>query len=231
MDASEYATRVGLSGAVQAAAVRSAQERLWRVLDEVKKASVPATPKTLDRLYTCQVPRLSADGSCSLGELEPQPYDLSVALGGRELRTSLCLMALDALVDEAVRTVGADWLGVYQVRELADGPALVKLASHGVPSRVLFPLTAAFAESSNNVAVARSGQARVLHDVQAHVAAGGAYYECDPKVRAEACLPVFSQTGVVVGLVDAEAVQPNFFTEPRLATLFALALEVPGHLP
>ncbi len=230
MDVSEYLKRAKVQAS--STAVVDAQRRLWAVLDEAKKASLPATPSALNRVYLFKVPKLSADGSCSLhDELDPTPYDLSTVLGGRTIRNSMSLVVLHSLVGEVARHGGIDWLGVYQARALPSGRALVKLAYEGVPSRAEFPLTEAFAKTSNNAAVGLSGTARVLADVQAHVQSGGAYYECDPKVRSEACLPVLADGGQVVGLIDAESPKPNFFDDEHLAMVVALALEVPHHFP
>lgn len=230
MDPRDYLTRSGLNVAERA--VRDAQTKLWGVLEEARKASIPATPHALSKLYVYRVPKLSADGSCSLvDELDPTPYDLSDALGGRGMRSTLSLMVLSGFLDCAKDHSGTDWLGVYQVRQRGNGRALVKLAARGIPSRAEYPLTDAFAAKSNNVAVALSGTARVIADVKAHASTGGAYYECDPKVRSEACLPVFGSDGKVIGVVDAEHSTVGAFDEARLSWVVALACEVPQHLP
>lgn len=230
MDARSYLTKAGLT--VDVAAVREAQQGLWGVLEEAKKASLPATPSALNALYQYKVPKLSPDGSCSLhGDLEPKPYDLGAVLGGRSVQNSISLLTLDALVEFVQQQLGCEWLGLYQRRELPSGPALVKLAYRGAHSRAEFPLTEAFAAKSNNVAVALSGKARVLDDVRAHAASGGAYYECDPQVQSEACLPVLDAAGKVVGLLDAESKHPRHFDAARLAQLVALATESASHLP
>jgi putative methionine-R-sulfoxide reductase with GAF domain len=114
---------------------------------------------------------------------------------------------------------------------VAGAPALVKLAYRGRESRPEFPLTEAFARSSNNVQVALTGKALVLDDVRAHVAAGGAYYECDPRVQSEACLPLLDANGKCVGIIDAESSQPRYFDKARQALLVSLATECVAHLP
>jgi putative methionine-R-sulfoxide reductase with GAF domain len=230
MDVGDYLKRAKVQ--VPTSAVIDAQRRLWAVLDEAKKASLPATPSALNRVYLFKVPKLSADGSCSLhDELDPTPYDLSAVLGGRTIRNSMSLVVLHSLVAEVAQHGGIDWLGVYQTRTLGTGRALVKLAYEGVPSRAEFPLTEAFAKTSNNSTVGREGTARVLNDVHAHVKSGGAYYECDPRVRAEACVPVLGEAGEVLGIVDAESSTPGFFDDARLSLVVALALEVSHHFP
>lgn len=230
MDLPDYLTRSGLS--VSAHAVRAAQTSLWDVLDEARKASMPATPTALSKLYTYPVPRLSEDGTCSLpGDLAEKPYDLSDVLGGRSLHNTLSLMVLSGFLDRAVGETGLHWVGAYQAVERRSGSMLIKLASRGNPSRAEFPLTNDFARRSTNVTVALSGKAVIIADVQAHAKAGGAYYECDPAVRAEACVPVLSRAGAVVGIIDAEHHEPNAFDETRLGWLVALALELVQHLP
>jgi putative methionine-R-sulfoxide reductase with GAF domain len=230
MDVGDYLKRAGL--VVSTSAIGEAQTALWQVLDEAKKTSLPATPTSLSRLYQYRVPKLSPDGSCSLHEaLDPVPYDLSVALGGRTIDTSVRLLMLNGLVAASARATGSAWLGIYQARGLGSARALVKLAYVGLESRAEFPLTEAFAQHSNNALVGLTGKVRVVNDLPAHRAAGGAYYECDPKVLAEACLPIFGAAGEVAGIIDAEATSANTYTEDRLAMLVALALEAPSHLP
>lgn len=211
--------------------VRDCQRQLWGVLEDARHRSLPAIPSAMDRYYRFKVPRLSADGSCSLpGELEKEPYDLAAALGGRDPRMTAVLLTLDSFLDFVLKQVEASWLGVYQARTRNGGPVLVKLCSKGLPSRAEFPLTEDFAKKSTNVVVARSGAAVVIHDVKAHVAAGGAYYECSPKTQTELCLPVYDRGGVV-GVIDAEHEKPGHFTPERQAWLVALALELPAVLP
>ncbi len=230
MDARSYLSKVGLS--LDVGLVREAQQTLWGILEEAKKASLPATPSALNSLYTYKVPKLSADGSCSIhAELDPTPYDLAKVLGGRSVQNSFALITLDALVESVHEQSGSQWLGLYQVRALPSGPTLVKLAYRGVESRPEFPMTEAFAKKSNNAAVALSGKASVIQDLRAHVAGGGAYYECDPKVQSEACLPLLDPNGKVVGILDAESVTPSHFTPERLALLVSLAAETSTHFP
>lgn len=230
MDVRSFLSKAALTADV--GAVRESQQVLWNVLDEAKKASLPATPSALNALYQYRVPKLSPDGSCSLhGALDPTPYDLGKALGGRTIQNSFALITLDAMVESVHERLRCEWLGLYQVRALPSGPALVKLAYRGVESRAEFPLTPEFAKTSNNAAVGLSGKALVIADVHAHQEAGGAYYECDPKVLSEACLPLLDANGRVVGLLDAESNQRDFFTPDRLAHLAALAVEAPTHLP
>lgn len=226
MDARSYLSKAGLT--VDVTAVREAQQGLWGILDEAKKASLPATPSALNALYQYRVPKLSPDGACSLHEeLDPTPYDLSQALGGRSIQNSFALLTLDALIESVHQQATCDWLGVYQAR----GGKLVKLAYRGAESRAEFPLTDDFAKKSNNVAVAMTGKARVVQDLAAHLASGGAYYECDPKVQAEACLPLFDPNGKVVGIIDAESTRRDHFIPARLALLVSLATECSSHFP
>lgn len=226
MDARSYVSRAALE--VDAGAVLEAQQTLWGILEEAKKQSLPATPSALNALYQYRVPKLSPDGSCSLHqELDPVPYDLSRVLGGRSVQNSFALLTIDALVESVHQSADVAWLGVYQVR----GETLVKLAWRGSDSRAEFPLTDDFEKRSTNVRVARSGKASLVNDVRAHVAKGGAYYECDPKVQSELCVPIFDGNGRVVGIVDAEAVQPGHFSAARIALVSSLAFEAPSHLP
>ncbi len=211
-------------------------ERLGRILPELAALAEghPPVLATDDRaaLYRYRVPRLSDDGSCSLqGEMEVQPFDLADWLGGATDDKLLCLWRLNRLLDRVVDMTGVDWVGIYQVRSKSGERKLVKLAYRGAPSRAVFPLTPDFAARSNNCAVGLSGRARLIPDIQTYLAGGGVYYQCDGRVRSEACLPLFGEFGDVLGIVDAEAFVPEFFQPLQLNCFIALAVVSARFLP
>uniref|UniRef100_UPI0035B1D2EA hypothetical protein n=1 Tax=Chitinimonas sp. TaxID=1934313 RepID=UPI0035B1D2EA len=183
MTPSDYLDRAGLAAPLEQMANFVADYR--RVLQTA------ALPADIASLYQYRVPELGDNGACSLPDLlADAPYDLAATLGGVQEATTARLAALHALVQAVARDTGCGWLGIYQARELAGGPALVKLAYTGKPSRAEFPLTAEFAAHSNNSTVGLSGKARLIASVDAYLAEGGAYYTCDAAVQSEACLPL-----------------------------------------
>lgn len=175
--------------------------------------------------WSYRVPELGEGGACSLfGILDETPYDLAATLGGIHTESQRLVSQASAVVQFYRQHSRSHWFGVYQARtNLAGERVLVKLAYFGAESRAEFPLTAEFAQISNNSAVGLSGKGRIIHDVAAYVADGGEYYTCDPKVQAEACLPIFDAEGQVVGILDSEAFEPNFFQGHELALLLATA--------
>ncbi|OHX17237.1 GAF domain-containing protein [Chromobacterium sphagni] len=176
-------------------------------------------------LYRYRVPKLGEGGSCSLiHELDDTPYDLSFVLGGESPELTAALVNLNALVDSVNAKIGADWLGIYRKIGVGKDAILVKLAYQGVESRAEFPLTEAFAEHSNNSRVGLTGWAVVVDDVAQWRAEGGGYYECDPKVKSEVCLPVLGRDDNVLGIIDAESFEPDHFTPERQVWLAALAI-------
>lgn len=180
-----------------------------------------------------QVPELGEGGACSLfGQLAAEPYSLLPILGGQTPANQLALSKLSAIASYYQQHSGQDWFGIYQARCNPDGePVLVKLAYYGAASRAEFPLNSEFAKISNNSTVGLSGKARVINSVADYLAAGGEYYTCDPKVQAEACLPLFEQSGKIAGIVDAEHFQQAIFTPAAMALLVAVCLAVPDYLP
>jgi putative methionine-R-sulfoxide reductase with GAF domain len=156
-----------------------------------------------DTLYSYPVPMMSEDGSCSLiEELAPVPYDLTMILGGRNEATTRKLLLLNQVVEHGTQMCGADWLGIYQARtNTMQHRVLVKLAYRGRPSRAEFPLTPEFALGSTNSTVGLEGSARVIDDVTAYTAEGGGFYVCDDKVQSEACLPMFDEAGLIIGIL------------------------------
>jgi len=179
-----------------------------------------------------RVPELGEGGSCSLfGQLAEQPYDLTPILGGQTDANQQLLARVTAVVQFYQQHSASHWFGVYQRRMNPNGePVLVKLAYFGAESRAEFPLTTEFAAISNNSTVGLSGHGRIINDVAAYLAQGGEYYTCDPKVQAEACLPLLDSHGNVSGIIDSEAFVQNIFTGKELALLIAVAMTLPALL-
>ncbi|UTH73491.1 GAF domain-containing protein [Chromobacterium sp. IIBBL 290-4] len=187
-----------------------------------------AKPKPSRDLYRYRVPKLGEGGSCSLiDELDETPYDLRVILGVETAETTAGLANLYALLDSVNAKIGADWLGIYRRIGAGSSGVLVKLAYKGVESRAEFPLTEEFAAVSNNSRVGLTGWAVLVDDVATWREEGGGYYECDPKVKSEVCLPVLNSDDNVLGIIDAESFEPGYFTPERLVWLAALAIVLP----
>lgn len=184
-------------------------------------------------LYSYEIPKISLDGSCSIFNTpDSEYYDLAEILGGRNQNTTHKLAILNKLVTQTAIAMSVDWLGVYQRRTKHDGSdVLVKLAYWGALSRAEFPLTEEFAAQSNNSTVGMNGVARIINDIPEYIKAGGPYYNCDSRVKAEACLPLFARSpSRIVGIVDAEAWQTDFFSNKIFAPLLALCIVVPEFL-
>ena len=175
-----------------------------------------------------QVPELGEGGTCSLFvQLAEEPYDLAKSLGGKTVLNETLLRQVTALVDFYRRHSTSDWFGVYQKRLNLQGESvLIKLAYYGAASRPEFPLTLEFAAMSNNSTVGLSGKGRIINQVNQYRAAGGEYYTCDPKVNAEACLPVLDKNGDVLGIVDSETFIEHTFVGEELALLVAIVLRL-----
>ena len=206
------------------ASVASYQQQLQQFLANATGAEVK---------WQYQVPELGEGGACSLfGHLADEPYDLSAILGGKTDVNQQALQVLNNIAAFYQQQSGLDWFGIYQARDNVQGErVLVKLAYYGAPSRAEFPLNTEFAKISNNSTVGLTGKAKVINDVAAYLDTGGEYYTCDPKVQAEACLPLFDQSGKIVGIVDAEDFNKNVFTADAMALLVAVCLTIPALLP
>lgn len=207
-----------------AAAVAQQQQALRQYLEQ---GSAP----TVNWQY--QVPELGEGGACSLfGVLAAEPYDLTAILGGQTAANQQALARLSQITAFYQQQAGVAWFGIYQARPNPSGEAvLVKLSYFGAPSRAEFPLTPEFATISNNSSVGLSGKARVINSVASYLQQGGEYYTCDPKVQAEACLPLYAQSGRILGIVDAEDFQAEVFDQRALALLVAVCLTIPDYLP
>lgn len=228
---SDYITRAGLTQQLGAVTVTAFVEQVQQYQLKLQQFLQQASSVQVQWQY--QVPELGEGGACSLfGQLADEPYDLTAILGGQTEHNQVALQALGNIAAFYREHSGLDWFGVYQARTNADAEAvLVKLAYYGAASRAEFPLNSEFAKISNNSTVGLTGKARVINDVTAYLGSGGEYYTCDPKVQAEACLPLFDQSGKIAGIVDAEDFNKNVFTADAMALLVAVCLTVPAYLP
>ena len=177
-------------------------------------------------LASWPVPKLSADGGCSLaGKFEEEPFPVHLALvhsGMTPESASRRLGALRNVCAEIARVTGAEWVGVYERVSPVEASvkwggsathaSLMKLAYVGAPSRPFFPLTPEFAASSNNSTVGLTGKCIIYHDVRA-LPKDAPYYTCDGKVRAEVCAPIIDGNGAVIGIIDVESFTPDVFRD------------------
>lgn len=225
MSVTLYLEQSGLSTLLQ-----GQEPAIELALNELKN-QLAASEKP-DVTWSYQVPELGEGGACSLfGQLAEQPYDLAATLG-KNSATEHALSQLTAVVQNYQQTTDSDWFGIYQKRQNPQGDTvLVKLAYFGAPSRAEFPLTAEFAQISNNSTVGLTGKAKVINDVTAYLTAGGEYYTCDPKVLSEACLPLFHRNGQLAGIIDAEAFKRQAYHTEALVRLVAICLVLPDLLP
>ncbi|SEL57766.1 GAF domain-containing protein, putative methionine-R-sulfoxide reductase [Roseateles sp. YR242] len=234
----KYWERCGVAAAFGAAGTSAAFAQQVRAHQAaLERLTTPQALADVVVQWQFRVPELGEGGACSLfGQLAAEPYDLTRILGGesqqeREQNRQLVATAT-AVTTYYQRNSRSHWFGIYQARANTAGePVLVKLAYFGAESRAEFPLTEAFAQGSNNSAVGLSGRGRVINDVAAFVAEGGGYYTCDPKVKAEACLPLFNEAGSVVGILDSEAFDTGFFSGDELALVVAVAAHLSGNGP
>lgn len=175
------------------------------------------------------IPELGEGGACSLfGKLQDTPFSLRDHLAQN---AEPSLQVLQSLVHYVQMHTAIDWCGIYQKRPINGQVQLIKLAYFGAPSRPLFPLNKEFAALSNNVQVGLFAKASIINNVEHYIAQGGQYYTCDPKVKAESCLPILSANGEVLGIVDAEAFTLDVFTKELQALLVAVCLVAAQHLP
>lgn len=177
------------------------------------------------------IPELGEGGSCSLfGQLQEAPFELTQYIAANEPNTQ-ALAALASIVSFVEKQKLIDWFGIYQSRQIEGQTQLLKLSYFGNPSRPLFPVDENYARISNNAFVALHGKGRVINNVEQYVANGGEYYTCDPAVKSEVCLPYFSESGEVLGIIDAEAFENDVFNQDALALLQAICEVVPNYLP
>lgn len=221
MSIQSYLSRSGFSAEAFSA-------EFYQHVTDFQQQLAALTPAT-EVQWQFRVPELGEGGSCSLfGTLSDEPYDLRPILGGQTDTNQQLLAKVTAIVQFYQANSASHWFGVYQRRlNPAGETVLVKLAYFGAESRAEFPLTAEFAAISNNSTVGLSGQGRIINDVAAYLAQGGEYYTCDPKVQAEACLPLLGNDDAVVGIIDSEAFAQNLFQGKELALLIAVALTLP----
>lgn len=110
----------------------------------------------------------------------------------------------------------------------ADGSdILLKLAYWGSISRSEFPLTKEFASHSNNSTVGITGKAVIVESVSDYT---GPYYECDAQVESEFCCPILGRDRQVMGIIDAESFEKNFFTQEKIIQIAKVCMDLASKL-
>ncbi|MCJ8269541.1 MAG: histidine kinase [Psychrosphaera sp.] len=204
-------------------------------VSELSQLCFTESVKPDHELFEYPVPELGEGGSCSLfNEVADEPFDLTSILGKPNPFTRSALQSLHNVVAYVVEKTKLNWFGIYQTikgcEQSNKDQRLVKLAYDGAISRSEYPLNEQYAQISNNVQVGMTGQTKLINNVTEYVEQGGAYYTCDPKVKSEACLPIFDKQQNVIGIIDAEAFNTDFFDHRSLALLIASCVVISGLL-
>lgn len=202
-------------------------ENLNELTSLVTAQSVPAfTALDVTNLYHYAVPEVTTEG-CGLKAKEPYRLEQTLQLREVDLTAhpnTTRLYHLKQIVDQLQILTGVDWLGIYRNTENLKGQkVLLKEAYYGRFSRAEFPLTPEFAKNSNNSTVGLSKKAIVVQNVEAY---DGPYYTCDKTVQSECCLPIVNEAGDLLGIIDAEAFHPDFFTDERLLEISKVAFDL-----
>lgn len=180
----------------------------------------------IEALYAYPVPEITTKG-CGLKAKEPYRLEQTLELKNQDLTThpnTVRLQRLNQIVERLQALTAVDWLGIYRrTKNLSGEEVLLKESYYGRFSRAEFPLTSAFAKNSNNSVVGLSGKAVVVQSVEAYE---GPYYACDIAVQSEFCLPILDADGDVLGIIDAEAFTPDFFTNEKLLEITKVAQDL-----
>ncbi len=178
------------------------------------------TQEDVEKLLTYQVPKLGEDGIVSIiDELSDTPYKLKKILlynNFNDEEINKLVYKLNKVMELLHSEIGSDWTGIYKKLNTETGPALVKLAYKGIASRVEFPLTKEFSKHSTNSTVGLSGKAVLVTNVGKHRQEGKPYYTYDEKIKSELCMPIFSKDKEVIGIINLESLQENFFDEEKI---------------
>jgi len=227
----EYLKKIGLNNLIS----HTESIELNNFVAEIFSTKFPdLSEKEIEKLYAYDVPKMSADGSCSiLEEKAEDPYNLAkifeLELDFKKLKNhtqTIRLWRLNKITEKIYKSSEVEWFGIYRkTKNPAGDLVLVKEAYRGVFSRAEFPLTKEFAKKSNNSTVGISGKAIIIQDVNAHK---GAYYECDNKVNSEFCLPILDRKNKIIGIIDAEAFAKNHYTSARLLQIAKIAFDLGG---
>jgi len=172
-------------------------------------------------LFFYDQPVLGPDGTCSLHKKAEKPFNLGEIYGLKDLENeselkqnfhTKRLYLLQQVVKLLQKDTSPDWLGIYRKIQHEGNHVLLKEAYLGEFSRPIFPLTESFQQISTNSLVGATGKARILQDTDN---SEGPYYQCSNKVKSEFCAPILNKSGQILGIIDAESWQKNYFTPKK----------------
>lgn len=146
-------------------------------------------------------------------------YDLMNVFRNSEQTKSL-LVEIQMLINSVQHHTGADWVGCYGMRVDRNEPYLVKLAYKGNHSTAEIPVNQSYAYKSNISRVALTGWGAVIEDISQWTDTG----EIDTQVKNIICMPVCTESGSVLGIVEAKSFQKNYLNTEKQEWIVALAL-------
>jgi len=194
-----------------------AKDKAVDVVSEEFQKDISHQTISLDQLFVYDVPEDLGEGVCTKVKAK-DPFDLGAELFGTPdwkgkavgHPITKTIQRLKNVVDRIANETSVHWIGIYKLFEPKEGdPYLLKLAYAGNYSRAKFPLTESFKKTSNNSWVGMEGKAKLIQDLESYQ---GPYYICDGLVNSELCVPIFNSEKKVIGIIDAESYQRNFFT-------------------
>jgi len=194
-----------------------AKDKAVDVVSEEFQKDISHQTISLDQLFVYDVPEDLGEGVCTKVKAK-DPFDLGAELFGTPdwkgkavgHPITKTIQRLKNVVDRIANETSVHWIGIYKLVEPKEGdPYLLKLAYAGNYSRAKFPLTESFKKTSNNSWVGMEGKAKLIQDLESYQ---GPYYICDGLVNSELCVPIFNSEKKVIGIIDAESYQRNFFT-------------------
>uniref|UniRef100_A0A6B2LJJ5 GAF domain-containing protein n=1 Tax=Arcella intermedia TaxID=1963864 RepID=A0A6B2LJJ5_9EUKA len=180
-------------------------------------------------LYVYDQPVLGPEGTCSMRKKDPKQFSLAEVYGIplddklQDNPKTKRLQILTNLVKKLQDQAQPNWLGIYRTIDHNGTPTLLKEAYQGEFSRPLFPLTPSWSQISTNSLVGTTGKVRLISNTQT---AEGPYYECSNKVKSEFCAPIINKEGTVLGIIDAESWEENFFNPTRIAQILKVCYDI-----
>jgi putative methionine-R-sulfoxide reductase with GAF domain len=186
----------------------------------------------IKKLYKYKVPQISKDGTCIINDKNLTTFNLAERLGLKFDVSKLkkhpvtqSLWRLFSILSDLHTDTLPDWIGVYKkhTHNKTGQEVLLKLSYFGNPSRAEFPLTEEFAKISNNSFVGINGQAVLINNLENFE---GPYYECDNNVQSEFCCPILNREGEIIGIIDTESFQKDFFNQEKILQISKVCFDL-----
>lgn len=191
------------------------------------------SPKQIHSLYQSLQGKHDESGEISIVEIEEEEFNLAEVYGLpyeftvlKNHPMTLRLWRLDRLFTLLSEYLRTNAIIIQRLVAKQNGEEVLLREGHnGDMFTAEYPFTEEWAEKSNAISVAYSGQASYISDLEGY---DGPYWNCqyNKHILSEFCVPILNVDGNVTGTIDCESTERDHFTHEMQIQICKVAIDL-----